>query len=78
MSNGKVNIDEFMRAKIRKSCPVCQLPDEIRSQLGSYASKRRYTREDQLEWLRSAVGVKDITMEVLVVHLNSRHDQEGS
>lgn len=70
------NLSKFMRSRARAGCAVCDLPAEIRSQLGRPATKRGYTREDQVEWLREAVGAKKVTLEVLATHLSSKHDQE--
>ena len=66
----------FMRAKLRKECVICQLPAAVRSQLGRPASRKDFTRQDQLDWLHEAVGAKHITMNQLVAHLNGRHDEE--
>lgn len=68
----------FMQAKARAGCVVCRLPEEVRSQLGRAAVKRGFSREDQVEWLRSACGV-GVTHEELSTHLNGRHDRpEGA
>lgn len=70
------NLAAFMRAKLRKECVICQLPAEVREQLGRTASRRSFTRQDQLDWLHEAIGAKQITMTQLVAHLNGRHDEE--
>lgn len=67
---------DFMRDKKRATCPVCKLPEDIRSQLGKEATKRGFTRADQVEWLNMVVGA-EITLRELSSHFSSRHE-EGS
>jgi 6-phosphogluconate dehydrogenase len=64
-----------MQEKARKNCLVCQLPKEIRDQLGTEASKKGFSRQDQIEWLRAACGVAQVTSAILNRHLSSRHDE---
>lgn len=69
-------LEEFMRQKARVGCPVCQLPGGVRAQLGRAASKRGFSREDQVEWLRRSIGAQGITLDILNKHLAARHDSE--
>lgn len=66
----------FMKDRARAGCAVCCLPVEVRRQLGRPASKRGFTREDQVEWLRTVCGESAITVEILATHLTSKHDTE--
>lgn len=66
----------FMQAKLRAGCLVCQLPTEIRAQLGRVAVKRGFSRQDQVEWLRVACSATKVTLDILNTHLNSHHDRE--
>lgn len=66
-------LDVFMADKQRAACAVCKLPPEIQAQLGPPATKRGFTRPDQLEWLHKAVGATTITAEALTRHLNGNH-----
>lgn len=68
----------FMHAKVQAACPVCQLPEAIRVQLGPAAARKGFTRADQVEWLRVVCGVAGVTVDVLNRHFNGRHDQEVS
>ena len=69
---------KFMQAKARAGCAVCQLPAAVRAQLGTEATKRGFTRADQVEWLRGACGVQTITVDGLDRHFRGRHDEEVS
>lgn len=64
-----------MKGKVKAACPVCQLAPEIRAQLGTSATKKGFSRPDQLEWLRTVVGASKLTLEELNTHLNGKHDQ---
>lgn len=66
----------FMRDKTRAKCPVCQLPKEIRAQLGAAASDKGFTRRDQLEWLRGTSSLTSLTADILNKHLSAQHDRE--
>jgi hypothetical protein len=70
------SLSAFMLSKARTGCLICQLPREIRDQLGSDASRRGFTRQDQVDWLRGACGVTKVTLDILNRHLSSRHDRE--
>jgi hypothetical protein len=72
----KKSLATFMRDKARAKCAVCQLPKEIRAQLGPAASDKGYTRRDQLEWLRGAYSLTSLTADILNKHLSAQHDRE--
>ena len=61
-----------MRKKLKAKCPVCALPSQVREQLAE-APKKKIRLEDRLEWLQ-ALGHKDVHIEDLTRHLNTRHD----
>ncbi len=69
-----VTLSEFIREKKKKDCVICRLDVSIRRQLGPEASKRGFSRGDQVEWLREVVGITAVTGDVLQQHLNGRHD----
>lgn len=71
-----VTLVDFVRGKAKAGCPLCKLAPEVRAQLGRSATKKGFTRDDQVEWLRTAVGAKGITLEHLAEHLNGRHDRD--
>lgn len=66
-------LTDYMKAKKRAACPVCQLSDTVRRQLVE-AREKGIRRRDQLEWLRVEVGA-DITDADLTQHVNGRHDE---
>lgn len=70
------SLSEFIGEKARAGCPLCRLPKEVRSQLGKAATKRGFTRDDQLEWLRACYKV-DVTAEQLAKHLSSNQHLRG-
>lgn len=72
------SLAQYMQSKVRAGCLICQLPQEVRAQLGREASKRGFSREDQVEWLRLACGAAKVTVEILTAHLNGKHDQGAS
>lgn len=76
-SKPKKSLTDFMREKAKRDCLICKLPIEVRAQLGPEATKKGFTRPNQLEWLRQACGANSVTMEVLNQHLNRQHDREG-
>ena len=63
---------DYMHAKRRADCPVCQLPDDVREQLRG-AKKRKIPRADQVEWLNVEVG-SSVTSANLDAHYSGRHD----
>lgn len=71
------SLTEFMRNKIKAACLVCQLPKEIRDQLGRSASKKGFSRPDQVEWLK-VCGYTKITVEELGKHLNGKHEEDAT
>lgn len=73
--NSQQSLADFMQSKARVGCLVCALPKEIRAQLGAKAGKRGFSRPDQAEWLRVACGATKVTLDILNVHLNARHDR---
>lgn len=70
-----ISLADFMRSKARKGCLICELPLEVRAQLGRSATKKGFTRDDQVEWLKTVCGMPKVTREVLDQHLNGRHDR---
>ena len=64
---------DFILAKKRAACPVCQLPVTVRGQLREASSKKIQTT-DQMEWLATEHGVK-ISRDLFVAHRNARHEQ---
>jgi hypothetical protein len=75
-----VSLTQFVRdkelARAREGCVICKLPAEIRAQLGRGATRRGFTREDQVAWLKGPCGAKGVTVEGLANHLNGKHDRE--
>ena len=69
-----VTLVDFQREKRKESCPVCQLPDDVREQIRT-ASSKKIKRSMVIEWLREAVGVT-LTDRELTAHANARHDDE--
>jgi hypothetical protein len=68
---------EFVRGKAKDACVVCTLPAVVQGQLGAEATKRGFTRTEQLAWLREACGVQ-VDMTALTKHINARHFTEDS
>jgi hypothetical protein len=68
-----VSLVDFVRLQKKVNCRVCKLPVEIRGQLGRVATDRKIPREVQLDWIKTATGVK-ITNDELTAHNNGRHD----
>lgn len=68
----KRSLTDFMQAKRREGCAVCELPPEIRAQLRG-ASKRHIRRTDIIEWLASEYGMK-ITRAAFDSHQSGRHE----
>lgn len=68
-----VSLVDFVMAKKRAACPVCQLPVVARGQLREASAKKIQTA-DQLEWLAMTHGVK-ISRDLFVAHRNARHEQ---
>lgn len=66
----------FMQEKARAGCLICKLPSEIQAQLGRPATKKGFTREDQVEWLRTIPAAAGVTLEILIAHLNAKHFKE--
>lgn len=64
---------EFTRAEKRAACRVCQLPVEIRGQIGRAASEKKITQDQQIKWIALVTGRK-ITVEELKQHVGARHD----
>ncbi len=71
------SLTAFMQEKERAQCLVCHLPDPIRSQLGPVATRRGYSRADQIAWLHS-IGFEKITVELYQRHFNARHEEKAS
>lgn len=69
-------VQEKKRAHWKATCVICALPVEIRKQLGSSATKRGFSRQDQVDFLRERCGCSKVTLAILVQHLNERHDRE--
>lgn len=69
------SLSDFVFGQTREKCPVCQLPKDVRAQLGSAAAKRGISRPKQLAWLHKCQGATKITLDVFNAHLNSRHDR---
>ena len=66
-----VPLADFMRAKKRAACKVCQLPADVLEQLAA-ARSAKIRRPDMLDWLRTEVG-SDITDAELTAHYSARH-----
>lgn len=66
-----VPLADFMKAKRRAACKVCQLPADVLDQLVA-ARTAKIRRPDMLEWLRTEVGV-DVTDAELTGHYSGRH-----
>ena len=69
----KKTLAEFILAKKRAACPVCNLTVVARGQLRE-ATAKHIPVDDQVEWLASEYGIK-IKREDLVAHRNARHEQ---
>lgn len=76
-SKAALTLTAFMRDKARAGCVICKLAPEIQAQLGRSATKKGYTREDQVEWLTKLPGGATVTLEVLASHLNGKHYTGG-
>lgn len=72
MGKSPTSLVDFVKAKKRAACPVCQLPEEVRAQLKEARSKK-ITRSVQLEWLRDEVGVEIDDLD-LNSHIAGRHE----
>lgn len=75
-STPTLGLVDYVKAKRREACRVCQLPDDVRDQLAT-ASDKGIKRGVVLEWLRESVGIK-ITDSELTVHKNGRHDEQAA
>lgn len=64
------SIEDFMRAKDRAECPVCQLPADVQEQLR--IGREKYKIREQIDYL-DARGFR-ITTQALLAHRNKRHD----
>ena len=67
-----LSLADFMRAKRRAECPVCQLPEEVTEQLAE-AGRKKISRRDQIEWLNNELGI-DISSADLDKHYSGRHN----
>lgn len=67
-----LSLEDFMKAKRRAECVVCQLPAEVLDQL-ALARDKHIRRSDQVAWLNGEVGVK-ITSSDLDKHYSGRHN----
>lgn len=72
MAKPKRSLVDFMRAKKRRDCPVCRLPDVLRAQLAD-ARGKKVRRTDQLEWLAAEHGIK-LTAAQFDTHHSGRHE----
>lgn len=68
----KRSLADFMQAKRREGCAVCELPPDIREQLRG-ASKRHIRRADIIEWLATEHGLK-LTRASFDSHQSGRHE----
>jgi hypothetical protein len=75
-SNDILGLVDYMRAKRREGCKVCQLSGDIRAQLRTASDKKILIR-DQIAWLRDVVGA-DITADDLTSHRSGRHDDAAA
>lgn len=64
---------EFLLAKRRQGCPICDLDPAIRDQLKE-ASKKAVRRQDQIEWLEQEFGLS-LTRAAFDAHHSGRHEQ---
>ena len=69
----KQSLIDFMKAKKRRACPVCSLPEGIRSELLG-ARDKKIKRSEALEWLAAEWGIK-IPASIFDTHNSARHDQ---
>jgi len=68
----RLSLADFVAAKKRAACKVCQLSVQIRGQLRE-AAQKRIPRGEQLEWLKQ-VHSANITAADLQAHVNARHE----
>jgi hypothetical protein len=73
MAKETQSLADYMRAKKREACAVCQLPDDVRGQLEE-AKERGILLRHQLEWLRTVIGA-DIARQELISHRTGGHDE---
>ena len=66
-----IPLGDFVKARRRVECPVCQLPAEVLRQLAE-ARSHHIRRRDQMAWLTDEVGL-DITSADLDRHYSGRH-----
>lgn len=62
---------EFVQAKRRAACRVCQLPPDVLEEI-KVAKTKKITRATVLEWLSKERGIK-IASADLDVHYSGRH-----
>ena len=66
------SLAEYVRDKRRAECPVCSLPDDLRSQMAN-ASDRKIKRSVVLAWLQEEHGHTLTDMD-LTSHHSGHHD----
>ena len=69
----RLSLVDFVRAKKRAGCPICELPADIRGEMVE-ARRKKITRAEVMEWLEKAVGVT-VTPTQMDLHYSGRHDQ---
>lgn len=72
VSASKRSLADFMQAKRREGCAVCELPPDIRAQLKG-ASKRHIRRTDIIDWLASEFGLT-LSRSSFDSHQSGRHE----
>jgi hypothetical protein len=69
---GGRSLIEYVRAKRRETCPVCQLDPDLLSQVRS-AGDKRIPQDVVLAWLAEDHGIV-LSKDDLLTHRNGRHD----
>lgn len=64
---------EYVLAKKRAACPVCQLSDAVKTQLRESGNKKNIRRAEMIGWLRDALNIA-ITDGDLNAHYSGRHE----
>ena len=67
------SLTEYVRDQRIAECPICGLPDEIRTQM-QVASEKKIKRRIVLEWLREEQGTA-FTTDQLNRHYNGHHEE---
>ena len=68
----RISLSEFIMEKKRATCAICKLPQPIRAELRD-ARKKRYSRAEQIEWLRVVCKVK-ISISDFQTHQSGQHE----